>query len=417
MTDDWLLDPDVAFLNHGSFGACPRPVLEAQNVWRERMEREPVRFMNMDLEPALDAARAQLGAFLGASPEDLVFLPNTTTGVSTILRSLAPGLRPTDEVVTTDHEYNASLNALRWLSATTGARLVVAALPFPCRSPEGVLDAVLDRVTARTRLALVSHVTSATALVVPIERLVRELSARGVDTIVDAAHATGMVPVDLDRTGAAYTVGNGHKWLCGPKGSGFLHVRRDVRDRIGPLVISHGANSPRRDRSRFRLGFDWMGTLDPTPYLALPTAIRFVAGLHADGWPGVMAANHALCLEARDIVATALATEAPAPDTMLGSMAALPVRWDLPPVPQGSVGDGAAGDPDETVPDDPLHDLLADRYHVQVPVYAWPPTRQPGRAPLRLLRLSAQRYNDRRDYERLVAAIADIDRSGAARSA
>jgi isopenicillin-N epimerase len=405
MTDDWLLDRDVAFLNHGSYGVCPRAVIDAQSEWRERVEREPVRFMNVLLEPALDAARAELATFLHADPDDLAFLPNATSGVSTIVRSLAPDIRSGDEILTTDHEYNATLNALRWLCASTGARLVICAVPFPIRSAEAAGDAILERVTERTRLALVSHVTSATAVALPVERVVSQLASRDIDTIVDAAHAPGMVPVDLDRTGAAYTVGNGHKWLCGPKGSGFLHVRRDRQDRISPLVISHGANSPRRDRSRFRLGFDWLGTTDPTPYLALPDAIRSMAGMHPDGWPGVMAANHAMCLEGRDIVAAVLGLDAPAPDGMLGSMAAIPVPWDLPPVPGRTGDDDGAGDPEETVADDPLHDLLAEQHRVQVPVYAWPPTRDLRRTRLRLLRLSAQRYNVRADYERLAAAL------------
>ncbi len=288
----WLLEPGVSFLNHGSFGACPEPVLEAQRAWRDRLEREPVRFLHRELESHLDVARHDVAAFLGADPDSLAFVPNTTTGVSTVLASRR--FNPGDELLACDHEYNATLNALRAAAARDGATVVLVRVPFPVTDPSQVVEAFLEAVTPRTRLALVSHVTSPTALVMPVTALVRELDRRGVDTLVDGAHAPGMLTVNLDELGAAYWTGNGHKWLCAPKGSGVLHVRADLRAGLRPLVVSHAANTERTDRSRFHLGFDWTGTGDPTPYLAMPAAIRFVGGLHEDGWPGLMAANAAL---------------------------------------------------------------------------------------------------------------------------
>ncbi|HEY0443205.1 MAG TPA: aminotransferase class V-fold PLP-dependent enzyme, partial [Candidatus Limnocylindrales bacterium] len=225
MSDPWLLDPAVTFLNHGSYGACPRPVLEAQAAWRERMEREPVRFLGRDLERFLEAARADVGAFLGANPDDLAFVTNATTGVNTVLRSLR--FEPGDELLATDHEYNATLNALAEIAARDRATVRIAHVPFPLRDPDQVTAAILGAVTPRTRLLLVSHVTSPTGLVFPLGDIVRELAARGVDTLVDAAHSPGMVPVDLDALGAAWWTGNAHKWLCAPKGAAVLHVRRD----------------------------------------------------------------------------------------------------------------------------------------------------------------------------------------------
>jgi isopenicillin-N epimerase len=385
----WRLNPSVTHLNHGSFGACPEPVLEAQRIWRDRMEAEPVRFLARELEGHLDEARRTVAAFLGADAGDLAFVPNATTGISTVLASLrfAPG----DELLTTDHEYNASLNALRAAAERDGAGVVVAPIPFPIRDPSEAVDAVLDAVTPRTRLALISHITSPTAIALPITAIVRELSRRGIDTLVDGAHAPGQVPVDLEGIGAAFWTGNGHKWLCGPKGAAVLHVRRDRRDRIRPLAVSHGANDPRTDRSRFRLQFDWTGTGDPSPYLSLPAAIRFVGGLHRDGWGGLMAANALLARRGRDVLCTSLAIDPPAPDSMLGAMAAIP----LPGIANRAAAERLAAD-------------LYEEDRIEVAINLWPVAgaRDPGEpARYALLRVSAQAYNRIEDYQRLAESL------------
>jgi isopenicillin-N epimerase len=380
----WPLDPSVTFLNHGSFGACPRAVLDEQTRLRERMEAEPVRFLSRELEGLLDGAREALGVFVGAPADDLAFVPNATSGVNTVLRWLDLGAG--DEVVATDHTYNACRNALNTAGARMGTRIVVATLPFPVASPEQVLEAVLSRVGPRTRLVLVDHVTSPTGLVLPIERLVRELAARGVDALVDGAHAPGMVPLDLRALGAAYYTGNCHKWICAPKGSGFLYVRRDRQKGMRPLVISHGANSPRVDRSRFRLEFDWVGTTDPTAYLSVPEAIRYMGSLLPGGWPALMAHNRATALAARDRLCAALGVPPPAPDSMIGSLAALPVPEGFAPAPV----DGER---------DPLQIALFDRFGLELPVFTW------AALACRILRVSAQLYNSAADYERLGEAL------------
>ena len=246
--------------------------------------------------------------------------------MNTVLQSL--GFEPGDELLTNDHEYNATINAMRAVSERAGASVVVAKIPFPIASPSEARDAILAAVTARTRLVLVSHVTSPTGLIFPVEELVAELDRRGIDTLVDGAHAPGMLPVDVGSLGAAYWTGNGHKWLCGPKGTAVLWVREDRRDLIHPLVVSHGANAPLAGRTRFRHEFDWVGTSDPTGFLTLPAAIDWMTRQPfpgGGGWPAIMAANHALAIEGRDLLAAALEIDAPAPDAMLGSMAALPL--------------------------------------------------------------------------------------------
>ena len=380
----WGLDPDVTFLNHGSFGACPTAVLALQDELRARMEREPVHFFVHQLEPLLDAARAEVAAFVGADPDELAFVRNATVGVNSVLRSLE--LTADDELLTTDQSYNACRNVLDHVAGRCGARVVTVELPFPVSGPDPIVDRILAAVTPRTRLALLDHVTSPTGLILPIAELVSRLAERGVDTLVDGAHGPGMMPLDVSAIGAAYYTGNFHKWVCAPKGAGMLHVRRDRQAGLRPAVISHGYNSPRL-RSRFHQEFDWVGTDDPTPWLCVPGALRTVGGLVPGGWPEVRARNHALVMAGRHILCEALGVAAPAPEEMIGSLAAVP----LP--------DGSAEPPTTALYADPLQSALFDRHRIEVPIPPWPSP------PRRLIRLSAQLYNDIGQYERLAVAL------------
>jgi isopenicillin-N epimerase len=319
----WALDPAITFLNHGSFGACPLPVLQAQQRWRERMERQPLQFLGTDIESLLDAARTELAAFVGSEPADLVFVPNATTGVNAVLRSLR--FQPGDELLTTNQEYNACRNALNFVAEREGVQVVVAEIPFPIDTPEQVVEAVLQKVSSNTRLALLDHVVSQTGLIFPIAMLVNELKKWGVETLIDGAHAPGMIPLNLSQLGATFYTGNCHKWVCAPKGAAFLYVQRDRQSVIHPLTISHGANDPRTGRSRFHLEFDWMGTDDPTAYLCIPEAIRFMGSLLPEGWPEVMQRNHQLAIAARQVLCQALEIPPPCPEEMLGSLAVVPL--------------------------------------------------------------------------------------------
>jgi isopenicillin-N epimerase len=389
--EHWTLDPAIAFLNHGSFGAAPRPVLAAQQAWRDRMEAEPVRFFSYELEPALDQARAALGAFVAADPNDLAFVPNATAGTNTILRSLR--FDPGDELLTTDHAYNAAKNTMEYVARRDGASVVIAPVAFPGSSPDFVADAILAAVTSRTRLAVIDHITSATALVFPVQRIVAELTARGVETLVDGAHAPGQVELDVPSLGATYYTANLHKWVCAPKGSGFIWVRTDHQAAIRPLSISHGANSIRTDRSRFRVEFDWTGTADPSAYLATVDAIRFGEELMPGGWAALRARNRELAVAGRDLLCAALGVDPPAPDEMIGTMASVPLPLEAR---QGKV-QGVE------LYDDPVHDHLAT-LGMQVMVTPWP-QRPDGGPWRRLIRISAAAYNDLEQFERLAAAL------------
>ncbi len=384
---EWLLDPQVVFLNHGAFGACPRRVLEFQNEVRARMERQPLQFLVRELEPELDTARSALAQFVGAEPENLVFVSNATAGVNTVLRSLV--FKPGDELIVTNQGYNACRNALDFVSARSGARVVIANLPFPLRGAEELIAPILACVTPHTRLALLDHVSSPTGVVMPIKRLVSALSARGVDALVDGAHAPGMLPLNLESLGAAYYTGNCHKWLCAPKGAAFLYVRPGRQKLIHPLIISHGANSSRTDRSRFQIEFGWTGTCDMSACLSVPEAMRFMGSLLPGGWPEIMARNRALALAARKVLCMALQIEEPCPPEFIGSLAAVPISDASP----------------DALPTLPVNEypLQADwriRHGIEVPIMPWPA------APKCLLRVSAQMYNSLPQYEFLARMLA-----------
>jgi isopenicillin-N epimerase len=344
--------------------------------------------MAREWEPRMDEARQSLAQFVGCDPHGLAFVSNATSGVNTVLRSLA--FSASDEILVVDQGYNACQNAARFVAERSGARVVVAHAPFPLTRPEQVTDAILERVTPKTRLALVDHVTSATGLVLPIEAIVRALDQRGVDTLVDGAHAPGMLPLALDTLGAAYYTGNCHKWMCTPKGSALLYVHKDRQHLIHPLAISHGASADRQDKSRFRLEFDFTGTQDPTAWLVIPEAIRFMGSLLPGGWDELRARNHALALRARTILCDALGIAPPAPESMVGSLAAVP----LPP--------WTAATDLRALAIDPIMGMLFERYRIEVLASVWPAS--PGR----VLRVSAQIYNEEAQYVRLAAALKEL---------
>ena len=302
----WTLDPAVAFLNHGSFGACPEPVLRAQAEWRARMEREPVLFLDREIDGLLAGARARAARFLRADPDGLVFVPNTTTAVSTVLASIpfADG----DEIVTTDQVYGAVRGIIDRICERTGAQARVAPVHLPVSGASAVTGAIAGAITGATRLVIADHVTSPGALVYPIAEIVRHCRSRGVPVLVDAAHGPGMTEVDVDALGADYWCGNFHKWVCAPKGSAALWVTQEHRAGFRPLVTSH----PHLETVHQR--FDWTGTFDPTAWLAVPAAIDFFDGA---GWDRVRARNVEMAERGRAIVAHAIGAPRIAPPLSL----------------------------------------------------------------------------------------------------
>ena len=380
----WRLDPEFVHLNHGSFGATPVEVLSEQDRWRRHLESNPVSFMLETYQPALEEARSAVAAFVNCDTAGLVFVPNATFGVNSVARSLEPRLTAGAEIVVTNHGYNACNNAISLSADRAGARIVTVDIPFPLQREREIIDPILAAVNERTALVALDHVTSPTGIIFPVAELMAQLEPT-VPVLVDGAHAPGMVEVDLKALGASFYTANCHKWMCAPKGSGFLHVAERHRDWMSAAVISHGLNGGwPGSSSDYHARFDWVGTDDPSARLSVGSAIDVVGEHHPDGWEGVRTTNHELALEGRSLLADALGATLPAPDTMIGAIASVA----LPRGPSGS---------DHIF--DPLMEDLRSKWRIEVPVFAWPD------ASRRLIRVSAQQYNTVADYEKLAEAL------------
>jgi isopenicillin-N epimerase len=367
LRDRFLLDPEVTFLNHGSFGACPRAVLERYQEWQVELERQPVLFLARRLDGLLAEARAALGEYVGADPDDLVFVPNATTGVNIAAWPL--GLQPGDEVLTTNLEYGALDLTWEHVCGDFGARYVRTPIPLPFESEEEVVETIWASVGPRTRVLFVSHHTSSTALTLPVAELCRRARERGIVSVIDGAHVPGHLPLNLRELDPDFYAGNCHKWLCAPKGAGFLYVRRELQRDVHPLVFSWGYEG---DDPSFLARQEKQGTRDPSAYLTVPYAIEWQ---REERWDDVRARCHELACRA----AHELGLEPLVPGTrhdLFGQMVSL----RLP--------DGAPAD---------LKERLYHEHRIEIPVS--------DREGLRLIRASFQGYNDETDLERLRAAL------------
>jgi len=380
----WGLDPDTVFLNHGSFGATPLAVREEQRRWQDRMEFEPVAFLDGEGLEQTARTRQALAEMLLCDGNDLALVDNATTGVNTVLRSLE--FNAGDELLVPDHAYQACRNALDFVAERWGAKVVTVHIPFPVSGPDEVVEAIMNAVTPRTVLAMIDTVTSPTGLRMPFETLVDRLERRGVAVLLDAAHGIGMIPLNLDELGASYTTSNCHKWLCAPKGTAFLHVRRDKQNGIHPLTISHGMSFPLGETTRFRHEFDWTGTRDLSAHCSIPTTIEHVGGLVEGGWPAIMQRNHDLVIRGRNLLCEALSLELPCPDEMVACIATLVLPFDENEVIN-------------VHEQDPLSRVLKETYGIQIPVWTWASPRG------RYFRISAQLYNTEDEYRYLAWAL------------
>ncbi len=372
---EFLLDPAVTFLNHGSFGATPRPVFQTYQDWQRRLEAQPVLFLGRELGGLLADARATLGAFVGAAPQDLVFIPNATFGLNLVARSLKLG--PGDEVLASDHEYGACNHVWRFLSQKRGFQYVVRPVPLPLPAPDDLVDHLWAGVGPQTRVIFLSHISSSTAQRFPVAAVCARAREAGILSIIDGAHALGQVPLDLNRLGADFYFANGHKWLCSPKGSAFLYARRQRQPLLEPLVVSWGWGPERT----YSFGSDFLdyhqilGTDDCAAYLSVPAAISFQ---QAHNWPTVRDWCHRLLTQALQQLAEVTGLPAPYRDPGdYGQMA-------ISPLP-------ALRDPGA------FQAALYDDYRIEIPVTWWR-----DRA---FLRLSIQAYNRPADVATLIGAL------------
>lgn len=374
---EFLLDPDVVFLNHGSFGATPRPVFEAYQAWQRRLERQPVQFLGTDIGRYLAEARAALGAFLNAAPDDLVYIPNATFGVNVVARSLRLG--PGDEVLASDHEYGACENAWLFMRRAQGFEYVHQTIPLPLADEATLVGQFWSGVTPRTKVIFLSHITSPTTVRFPIAAICARAREAGILTVVDGAHAPGQIPLDLPATGADFYTGNCHKWLCAPKGSAFLYARPEVQSLIEPLIVGWGWGEDRA----FTFGSDFLdyiqypGTNDYAAYLAVPAAIDFQ---ERHEWTTVRQRCHELAAQAigRINELTGLPGLYLEPATEAFSqmaIAALPPIADLPAFKR----------------------RLYNEFRVEIPCIQWG-----GR---QFIRISIQGYNTEADVDALLAAL------------
>ncbi len=394
----WLFEPGLAFLNHGSFGACPRAVLDYQRELVTLMERDPVEFFNRHRQRLLDESRSVLARTIGANPSDLVFDTNATHAANAVLRWL--DIRQGDEILVTSHGYNAITNAAQYVAAQADARVIAADFPLPVTSANEIVESIERAITPKTRLAILDHITSPTAIVLPLDRILPMLRERGILSLVDGAHAPGAIPLDLSSLGADFYFGNCHKWLCSPRGAAFLHAPPHLRSRsmapieLQPSSVSHGYNTQGPQQNRFHDAFDFPGTTDPTAWLCVGRSIEFVASLANGGFTEHMQQNHELAWAGASVLMERCPMKAVCPPELTGPM----VAFTLPPDPHPAELDYTTS-PNPTLM---LHTVLRDQYNIQVPVFHFP------QAPARMLRISAQAYNCLADYQRLADALNEL---------
>lgn len=388
---EWMLDPQIDFLNHGSFGALPRRVAAAQDRYRAMIEARPIEILGRRCRELIAPARAAVSAFVGTQSEALGFVSNATGAVNAVLRAME--LRPGDELLTTSHVYNAVRQTLRFVAERSGAVVVEATVPLPVASATAILDRVLERITARTRLVVIDHVTSPTALRFPVEAVIAACREREIDVLVDGAHAPGMLPLDLHSLGAAFYAANLHKWTCAPKGAAFLAVRADRAGAVHPPTVSHFLDQG------FDREFDWQGTRDITAWLSVPDAIRFMDdGAIGLGWSRVTDHNHRLAVWVQQFLCNAweVTPLSPLDGQLLGSMATVRLPEPLQP------GRGAF-DSFEA-----LQLAIYEGHRIEVPVVEWGGAWH--------VRPCCQVYNRAEQYVRLSEAISTLARAARQRS-
>jgi isopenicillin-N epimerase len=377
MKSHFLIDPSITFLNHGSFGATPEPVFREYQRWQLEMEKQPVEFLGRRLPQLLAKSRAELGEFLGTHADNLIYTQNVTISLNIVARSLELGLG--DEVLTTDHEYGAVDRTWRFLATERGFKYINQPITTPLTTREKFVEDFWKGVTSRTRVICLSHITSPTAIIFPIEPIIQRAREAGIITIIDGAHVPGQIALQLDALGADFYGGNLHKWLCAPKGAGFLYARPEVQPLLKPLVVSWGYESETPSGSNFIDYNDWWGTRDHSAFLAVSAAIQFQK---ENDWDAVRESCHGLVREAQTRICelTGLAPLHSPADSWFAQMAAAPLPADTDLVT--------------------LKARLYDEFKIEVPLVSWNGNK--------LIRVSVQGYNTRYDIDKLCEVLSKL---------
>ena len=378
--DHWSLDQDIVFLNHGSFGATPKYILEKQSEYRDLMEKEPVDFFVNIMPDILHQSKSALADFVGASPNDMVFAQNTTTGVNQILASFP--YEQGDEWLVTSHAYGACTNAIKHFAKRNKINLNIAEIPFPVNDEITILKSIEKKITKNTKLALIDHITSASGMIFPVEKIIHLLHSHNIKVIIDGAHVPGMIDLNIKKLNPDFYIGNCHKWLCAPKGSAFIYVRNEYKKLVKPLVISHFNDTDLKGESHWSNQFMWDGTHDFSQYLCVKDTIDFMDSIHSKGWEGIIEHNHNLVWKGANLIADKIGAKLPLKEKFIGSIINIPMP------------DGKQGFPkfNET---SALKKVLFEKYKIEVPIFFFPTE------PKQWIRLSAQLYNSLDQYDYL----------------
>ena len=374
LKDQFFLDPDITFLNHGSFGACAKPVYEDLLNWQLQMEREPVKFFEDTIFDALKKSRQVLGNYINCPADDLVYFPNPTTAINAAARSLK--LEPGDEVLSTNHIYGALDRTWKYICNKNEAEFVKADIPFPIQSKDEFLNSFFAAVTSKTRVIFLSHITSMTAMIFPVEEVVEFARENNILSIIDGAHVPGHIPLNINTLNPDIYTGACHKWMCSPKGTSFLYVKKELQENIHPLVVSWGWESENPSDSQFLDWHEWQGTRDMSAFLTIPEAVKF---MDDNDWPNVSRKCRKMVIQTRNQLLNYLNISPPCPDDWLGQMASIPMPFN---------------DAFE------IKNALLNKYHIQVPIFTWE-----GKV---YLRYSIQAYNSESDLEKLLSAIKEL---------
>ncbi len=380
LIENWNLDTNIVYLNHGSFGATPKKVLQAQQAIQAEMEAEAIDFFVDKLPTYIDESKTALAAFVGTSSNNIVFTPNTTTGVNTIFNSIA--CKPGDEWLVTNHTYGACVHAAKHYTHRNGATITTAQIPFPLQTDDEILDAIAAAITSKTTLALIDYITSATATIFPVKKIIELLHSKNIEVLIDAAHAPGMVDLNIDELKADYFVANCHKWICSPKGSAFIYVAPQYQSKIHPLIISHYNDTAEGTAAHWSNQFMFDGTHDYSAYITVKDAILEMQNIAKLDWAGIRNANHELVWTGANKIADAFDVKLPTPKHMVGTICNIPVL-------NGQLLQHKYMGKTE------LKQKLFDEFSIEVPLIIFPS------APTQWIRISAQLYNNMDQYDYL----------------